>query len=376
MKTIYIALLLTLGSPLWAGERPLHAERPQSAPPPAASAAEWSQDTFEADVYPSQQSAARRLAIKFAAEISASGNQLPPLIRIIRQGAVSPIILQEIRSSLQSHLDGVDCRIGDPESSSVTATTAPAELRAVVTVESPSQSSSASRQLPRGTITLSPVANPIQSLSVAYVEKPWADNFAEFVNRRPNERWVVGWPSGPSMNEPEAHAMALLAAADRIRPIVEARIKEIGYRNGANAAIVRQQVESSINRYVKDRFAQRFDRGFATTWREAVLVDASGPYIDQLARASLATVDHQRRTWAHTAISIAVLLVVIYALYLFLNAATKGYFTWRLRTVALLLAVIGVLAVLFLMTFRLRSVSEATSEPMLQHVSEGNMTEW
>jgi hypothetical protein len=40
------------------------------------------------------------------------------------------------------------------------------------------------------------------------------------------------------------------------------------------------------------------------------------------------------------------LVVVILLLYFFVNAVTKGYFVWRLRAVALLLAIVGLLTVL------------------------------
>ena len=44
--------------------------------------------------------------------------------------------------------------------------------------------------------------------------------------------------------------------------------------------------------------------------------------------------------------AIAILTIVIVALYLFLNGVTKGYFTWRLRAAAVVILLIGGIFVL------------------------------
>ena len=84
-----------------------------------------------------------------------------------------------------------------------------------------------------------------------------------------------------------------------------------------------------------DRFTQSFDRPYGTVWREAVLVDASPKRVEEIARSLVQGVQsrvvHSRTTW----LSFFGLGGLVFGTYLFLNMATKGYYTWALRLAAL-----------------------------------------
>jgi hypothetical protein len=56
---------------------------------------------------------------------------------------------------------------------------------------------------------------------------------------------------------------------------------------------------------------------------------------------------HTHRTWAKNLMSLAGLALVVFILYIFLNAATKGYYAWSLRVIAMV-TIVGIVVVLFL----------------------------
>jgi len=350
MKTpIYIALLL-LAVPLPAQAQPVEMPRLPSPPPSAMTSPEWDQDSFEADVYPSVRAAAKRLGLKWAQDLSLSLKQPPEAIRILPQPSLPPAVCQEVRASVQFVFPQARCSLDDPANPSATPGTPAGELRATLRMDTANNRAGPSDAPTAGTLTLTLAAAPDTIASVSFVDKPWADSFAEFANQRPNQRWIVARPKGPCPTVAAADEEARGSATAAILDIVRARLLQIpGLWSDSNARWVANKIQAQLARggLIKDRFLQRFDRPYGAFYRQAVLVDISQQNIDRLTRECVWGLQEQRETWARTAGSVVILMAVIYVLYLFLNAYTKGYFTWRLRTTSLALALLGILAVLF-----------------------------
>jgi hypothetical protein len=194
------------------------------------------------------------------------------------------------------------------------------------------------------------------TVSVKFVDKPWADDWAAFVNREPaKHKCILASSPRPCISEQEADVYARNAAAQALWPAVrdQMHVNAIGKQViKVTQDFVVQQIQASLNQDVgvADQFVQRFDRPYGRVWKKSLLIDATPATIDKLARKiSLAARQDlaQRRaeswrTWGST----GGLVVVILLLYFFVNAVTKGYFVWRLRAVALLLAIVGLLTVL------------------------------
>lgn len=325
-----------------------------------ASDAEWSADTFEADVYPSMKSAARRLGAKWAAELKSALTQMPNAVALTGDGMSSPgggmpDVVREIQDAAQSQLSGVRIRISGG-SAPLSAGEIAAKVRVTTPQAAPARGTSVHGW---GEVALETDGAQVQTMRVRYVNKPWADDLGAYLNSRPGDRYVVGWPAGPCVTAEQAAFEAERSAIASLIPIAQARLLE---RYPSSGQMERDRLNAAVatavhTRLVSDRFLQRFNRPYGTAWRQAVLVSASMGNVDQLVNESVTTVRREQQTWARTGISIAVLVVVVYVLYLCLNAVTKGYFRWRLRMAAVIAAALfGLLLAWWFMTATLHTV--------------------
>jgi hypothetical protein len=107
-------------------------------------------------------------------------------------------------------------------------------------------------------------------------------------------------------------------------------------------------VESELRRHklIRDEFVQRFERPYGIVYRKALLIDVSDDQITSLANqyATIAWANsrHLNQSWA-SLIGLVLLIVVVY---LFLNAATKGYYVWSLRLGGIAMVAAGIYTVL------------------------------
>jgi len=81
-------------------------------------------------------------------------------------------------------------------------------------------------------------------------------------------------------------------------------------------------------------------------WRQALLIDVSGPRLAQLRRMKVIESRQIRESWARMGLSVVGTLVLIGVIYFFLNMATRGYYEWSLRIACVVLAIVGVLSIL------------------------------
>jgi len=192
------------------------------------------------------------------------------------------------------------------------------------------------------------------SRSAEFDEKVWNDDFARFVNRNPEGRWYLAQSRSPATTVREAEELAFEDAARQLLPYFRSEV-HTRCRLEATDAVLMEVILAALRRglLIHDRFVQRMDRPYGQVWREMLLVNAQqkdvlhsiGLGSALFERSPAAEAWHKARVTRFSAVGMAVLIV---AVYLFLNAATKGYYAWSLRIAAAVLALAGVALVLAL----------------------------
>ncbi len=190
--------------------------------------------------------------------------------------------------------------------------------------------------------------------SARYVRKDWLVDLPAFRREHPKDQWHVIDPIEMYGSRRQAREAALQEATNRLMPQALVAVQELVHRNYRSP--LRQpdllEVRAELGRrlrsgsMISDEFAQQIDRPYATMYRTSLLVRE-----DPLALSEIAsTVTHRRdsvaRGWLWTAGSVGGVSVIVLLVYLLLNAATRGYYTWSLRIGAVALAVGGAVLVL------------------------------
>ena len=197
--------------------------------------------------------------------------------------------------------------------------------------------------------------------SARFVTKPWAANFARFMGES-SKSWILAESRSlaPSMVEAEQTALDDAAAQllARLRDSIERGIAAGQFAPGARPVHgeLRQLIVAELRRgnLLTDRFTQRFRRPYGDVWKQSMLVDCSPAGVDKVAGSIMAQTAGQRNVarsrWVRTATSIGGLAVLIFVVYLVLNAATKGYYVWVLRLAAIAVLATGAAAVLWFLS--------------------------
>jgi hypothetical protein len=258
--------------------------------------------------------------------------------------ALGSIPTPAIINAIREHLPQTD-DISDKS----TQLTGPRELETLLGLEGMHSAASAS-SIPR-TLTIECVGAATLSKSASYYEKPWADDSAGFGNQKTPGSWFVARSSTPAATPADAALEARHSAAEFIRKRVRDKVQKSRLRwDNDGDEWLRGKLENDLvaGLHITDKFAQRFDRTYATVFREALLVDVSPNTLEKLVREYTNELKNRRETLQHGIFSVGGLFVLVYLLYLFVNSVTRGYFVWRLRTTATLLAFAGGLLLFYL----------------------------
>ena len=180
--------------------------------------------------------------------------------------------------------------------------------------------------------------NKQTTIAANFVEKPWVENFADFVNRNPKDKWILALSAQSCTSQAAAEQQAMSYACRKIAQLLnQVRQRRSGFT--INPADIR------TGGFIADKFVQSFDGAVGRIWRQAILINASQNKLAELAHRKKIARQSWRARWARELISIVGLTVLICVVYLFLNAATRGYYTWSLRIVAVVLVLAGILLV-------------------------------
>jgi len=301
-------------------------------------AAIWSpgiEDEFVADVYPSKISAIRGLGRQINKKIPFILEEVDsPEEIVIFQNAQELELVEELRDFIAKLFPDIRCRIAFEDVTQVKnkigvyfyinndySPMPVMQLKVLL-----------NDNLTSGTIRANIVAKQRQQASVAvnFVEKPWIEDFTNFINRKPHQQLIIARSSESCLSEGEANRQAMENACSQIGSLLT-------NLQNPNKLSSNDILENGL---IVDRFVQSFEGTAGKIWRQALLVDASSEKLNQLVRRNVRMARARKFGFIRTISSIAGLFILIIIVYAFLNVATKGYYTWSLRVAGVVLAVI------------------------------------
>ncbi|MBN2181467.1 MAG: hypothetical protein JW715_06105 [Sedimentisphaerales bacterium] len=299
----------------------------------------WSpgvEDEFIADIYPSKKSAVSSLGRQLSKYISYITEADSPEEIIVYRNSQDIELVEELKEVLAKLYPAIKCRIelGNPTQ---------AENKIGVyffmkySAQPVSWSDSSGNKGTAGTIQGNILANHQQqaTVNVNFVEKPWIEDFSGFINRQPHQQLIIARSSESCLTEAEANRQAMENACSQVGPLL------------TNLQDPIQLSSSDIleNGLIADRFVQSFEGSAGKIWRQALLIDTSAEKLTRLVRSKLNMARARKHNLAKMFISFTGMLVLIIVAYVFLNAATKGYYSWSLRIAGIVL--IAIIIILF-----------------------------
>jgi len=312
---------------------------------PSAESSIWQpgiEDHFEADVYPSKAAAVRGLGLRMAGPVrEVFGGEASPEKIVLFRGNHDRDLLAEFVRAVGRSVPGVESAI-ERESVAVEANEVGIRLDFcdVTTMPEPW---SAGSQVAAGTVQAT-VLGPDRDATVAvrFEEKPWVEDFPGFTNGKPDARFVRARSRGSCISEAQANREAMGSACAELRQLLATTAshqKPRLFRGRVSAAEVLREG------LVVDRFVQSFEGKAGRIWREVLLVETSGDKLEQLIQRKAAAMRAARLRWTRIFVLAVGLLGLIGLVYAFLNAATKGYYVWPLRTAGLIIGLIGIVSI-------------------------------
>lgn len=307
---------------------------------PEHTAAIWQpgiEDEFEANIYPSKLSAVRSLGLRISEPIrQLFGDQEWPKRGIVFDGGHDRAVLDEFIKTATRKFPQTNWIIASetmgvqPDEVGVRL-----DLSAVQSSPAPWQVGS-EIETTRGTFRASVLADNRQiSINAGFMEKPWIENFYGAWNNRPNRRLIIAKSAESCLTHDEANHQAIADACNQLTELLRQTP-----RAQATPSLPRNVTSNDIleGGFIVDWFAQKFDGRAGEIWRHALLIDASVEKMEQLAERKVVAARVTRLNWARMIASVVGLLALITAAYAFLNAATRGYYTWSLRIAGIVLA--------------------------------------
>lgn len=314
----------------------------------------WSEGVeqeFEADVYPSSPAAARALGRRMADPIrTVSGDPNAAVKVILFQENNERSLIGTFGRAVEQELPGVRCSIEadlrniQPGEVGVTFRVVPGHFEVdmaqagTITFPNPQDSTQI-------VATASTATDRRASAEARFIDKSWVDGFGAYASARPGESFIIARSGGTCTSESEANQQALDDARSRLT-------EALGRETGRSLADLGRPAISTTDvlngGFVVDRFVQSFDTSTGKVWRQAMLIDVSGPKLSQLANVKVHQTREVRMTWARMALSSVGVLLLIGAIYFFLNMATRGYYEWSLRIAGVVLAVVAIVSILMI----------------------------
>jgi hypothetical protein len=314
-------------------------EQPRSpAPDPAAIWQPGIEDQFEANLYPSKRLAVRSLGLGIDTPIrQLLGDQTWPTRGILFEGGHDRELLDEFIKSAARSVPQSQWTVA-PETVAVEPGEVGIRLDLSVFQAGPAPwaSSDSASEMTRGTLRATVLAGNNQiSINAKFDEKPWIEDFYGLWNGRPNRHLIIAKSAESCVTRAEAERQAIDSACSQLTTLLRQTP-----RAKATPSLPRKVTPNDVleRDFIVDRFSQKFDGMAGEIWRHALLIDASVDKMEELAAHKAVLARTHRLNWARMIGSVAGLLALITVAYIFLNAATKGYYTWSLRIAGIVLA--------------------------------------
>lgn len=305
------------------------------------------EDEFEANVYPSKLSAVRSLGLHIGKPVRQVFGETPPSGIILFHGAHEHGLIEEFGKAISRTFPDANWTIA-PETVAVQPDEIGIRVDIVKVHTHPAPWMSGSEnEMTSGTIQASVLAGDRQaSMSAEFVDKPWVENLSGFLmNRRLNGRYIIAKSVESCMTEAEANNQAVQNACSLVADILgHAPLR----RSGVPVSFAKPVNSTDIleGNFILDRFVQSFEGTAGKIWRQALLVDASREKLKNLAQRKAVIALARKTGFARMFFSIFGLIVLITVVYVFLNAATKGYYVWSLRVAGVVFALVVIILLL------------------------------
>lgn len=309
-------------------------------------------ELFLPDVYPSKSSALNGLAKQAADAMLASETFCTSADKLVLHGTAGAAELRALSAALNAQIAELRIELHSDRAPSAQDEGSLVATLLLAETEIPNPMKPGPT-LHKGTLTLSLTgAKMQQAFTEPFIDKPWADDWDSFVNSQPKGRWIKAdsddFTAAENAALDEARKNASASLWPRVRDRMNARNAGRPGAIKVSEEWVRTRLESLLkqDRFIRDRFIQSFERPYGKVFHASLLVDASADSIDEMAVHCARLARSEFAGKAVTVGSMAGMIGVIVLLYFFVNAVTKGYFVWRLRAVALLAGIAGILIVL------------------------------
>jgi hypothetical protein len=321
------------------------------------------EDRFQADVYPSKRSAVRALGLRIDKPVRQVLEGRAPSKIIIFEGShgLAPKgrnLLTEFGQALAGNFPETEWVVA-PETAAVHEAEVGVRLDFTDLDRQPAPSPGPWRQL-SGTVQATVLAGEKlapegrATAATRFAEKPWVEDFSGFLNAHPDAHFMLVRSTESCISEAQANSQAIHNACAHLTEVLVERLQRkpgpFARIRGEWPPLRVSSAELLEGDFIVDRFVQSFDGTAGKIWRQALLIDASPDKLKRLAVQKAAQADVAKRTWAGMLFSVGGLLVLIIAVYTFLNAATKGYYVWSLRIAGIVLALIGAVSIVMFLT--------------------------
>ena len=304
------------------------------------------EDEFEANVYPSKLSAVRSLGLHIAEPVRQVFGQTSPNGIILFQGAHDRGLIEEFGRAIAKTFPDANWTIA-PETVAVQPDEVGVRIDIVKVQAYPVPwPDGLEKEMTSGTIQASVLAGDKQASMIAeFVDKPWVEDFSDFLNTRPNSRFIIAKSAESCMTEAEANQQAVQNACSQVADLLGQT--SLGL-SGVPVSFAKPVNSADIldGNFILDRFVQSFEGTAGKIWRQALLVDASTEKLKNLAQRKAIIARARKTSFVGMFFSIAGLIVLITVVYAFLNAATKGYYAWSLRIAGVVFAVVVIILLL------------------------------
>ncbi len=304
------------------------------------------EDEFEANVYPSKLSAVRSLGLHIGKPVRQVFGQTSPSGIILFHGAHDRGLIEEFGRAIAKTFPDANWTIA-PETVAVQPDEVGVRIDIVKVQTNPVPWPSGSEnEMTSGTIQASVLAGDKQaSVKAEFIDKPWIEDLSSFLNTSPNSRFIIAKSAESCMTEAEANQQAVQNACSLVADMLgHAPLR----RSGVPVSFAKPVNSTDIleGNFILDRFVQSFEGTAGKIWRQALLVDASREKLKNLAQRKAVIALARKTGFARMFFSIFGLIVLITVVYVFLNAATKGYYVWSLRVAGVVFALVVIILLL------------------------------
>jgi len=304
------------------------------------------EDEFEADIYPSELAAVRSLGLHIADTVKQVYSKVSPSGFILFQGAHERGLIEEFGKAVTRTFPDAKWTIA-PETVAVKPDEVGIRIDIVNVHTHPAPWKSGSEnEMTTGTVRASVLAGDRQaSMSTEFVDKPWVEDFSGFLNTRPSSRFIIAKSAESCLTEAEANHQAIRNACTQIADMLG---QTLPLKTGVPITFTKPVDSTDIleGNFVLDRFAQSLDGSAGKIWRQALLVDVSAEKLKNLAQQKAIIAQVRKTSFVRMFFSILGLIVLITVVYVFLNAATKGYYVWSLRIAGIVFALVVIILLL------------------------------